>query len=125
MNRSVFALLMLVNGLVLGTLAGLLIGRTPATESSIPYPNPTPRYSFEGVADGRMSFFDSHSGRHISFHQVEGLWFVMTYDPETASVTYTRTKLVEDDSFLEAAQELRKSLPERLHRELLLSPPTP
>jgi hypothetical protein len=122
MNRTAFALLLLVNGLVLGALAGLLLGRASPADASAPSPAATPRYSFEGGADGRMSFFDSATGRHISFYQMENLWFVMTYDPESATVTYTRTRLVEDDSFLEAAQQLRETLPERLHRDLLLNP---
>lgn len=133
MNRAAFALILLVNGLVLGTLAGLYLGGTPreprpeipTTLTPAPAPSPGPaagRYTFQTDSDGGLSFFDSATGRHITFHQVEGLWFVMTYDPESASVSYTRTTLVEDDAFLEAAQQLREALPERLQRELQVEP---
>ena len=44
-------------------------------------------------------------------------------DAPAGTVTYTKTKMVEDDSFLEAAEQLKESLPGRLGQEFLLGAP--
>jgi hypothetical protein len=124
MNRSIFGILLFVNGLLLGSVLGILVAQdqSPAP-SPPPPPPPTPNFHYEETADGRVTFFDQTSGRHISFNRVDDLWFVMTYDPLSGTVTYTKTKLVEDDSFLEAAELLKEALPGRLGREFLLGTP--
>ena len=122
MNRSIFGLLLFVNGLLLGGLMGMLAAQDSKI-APVPQPPATPNYLYEETADGRITFFDQTSGRHISFNRVDDLWFVMTYDAPAGTVTYTKTKMVEDDSFLEAAEQLKESLPGRLGQEFLLGAP--
>ena len=118
MKNPWFALLLFANGLILGIILGKM---TPA---NVAQPNPVHfqqnRYQLRPEKDGMMSFFDQATGRQISFLQHEGLWFVMTYDPENGSVMYERTELIEDPYFLKAAEKLKNDLPDRLGRELKL-----
>ena len=124
MNRSIFGMLLFVNGLLLGGVLGILLARDTAPPAPAPAPpGPVPHFQYEETADGRVTFFDQTSGRHISFNRVDDLWFVMTYDPLSGTVTYTKTKMVEDNSFLEAAEQLKESLPGRLGQEFLLGAP--
>ena len=118
MKNQAFAFLLFINGLILGAILGKMIW----IDFSQPSPGQPPpnRYLFHQEADGRMSFFDQATGRHISFHQIEGLWFVMTHDPERGAVTYQRTELLEDPEFLKAAEKLKNDLPGRLGRDLEL-----
>lgn len=127
MNRAVFALLVFLNGLLIGTVLGLAMGSSRTGRESSAAARPAPveppsRYVFQEDPDGRMSFFDQATGRHISFNRVDDLWFVMTYDPEAGTVSYAETRLLEDPSFLEAAKRLKSNMPERLGRQILLQP---
>ena len=121
MKAPAAAILLFLNGLLLGGLAGWR-----AAEALRP-PRPAPaypplRYQFLENTDGQLSIFDQATGRHTTFVRTDGLWFVMTHDPGDGSVVYRRTRLIEDPAFLEAARELRNDFPGRLGGELILGP---
>lgn len=114
MRNAAFTILVFINGLVLGILGGILLlgpGADPA--------DPSVRYRLDRQGD-QIGFFDQTTGRYTAFNQHEGFWFVMVYDPQEGSVTYKETRLIEDPTFLKAAERLRSQLPEQLGRELRL-----
>lgn len=122
MNRAVFAILVFLNGLLIGLIVGLVLSPARAVRAEpvvAEVPEPPSQYVFEEDPDGRMSFFDQATGRHISFNRIDDLWFVMTYDPEQGTVSYAQTRLIEEPSFLEAAKRLKDNMPERLGRQVL------
>ena len=121
MKSGLLAVLLFVIGLLLGTVFGWLAADAvhPVVEAAEPDPA---RYQFIEDAEGRLSVFDQVTGRHTSFVQTDGLWFVMTHDPVTGSVSYRRTELIEDPAFLEAARELRNDFPGRMGSEVILGP---
>jgi hypothetical protein len=130
MNRAVFALLVFLNGLLIGLVSGLVLAPVRADRDEPPVvlapppaaSEPAPHYVFEEDPDGRMSFFDQTTGRHVSFNRIDDLWFVMTYDPVQGTVSYAQTRLIEDPMFLEAAKRLKDNMPERMGRQILLQP---
>jgi hypothetical protein len=106
--------LVFVNGIIVGGISAWII------EDRLDPPSPSSRYRFERDEVGRIGFFDRRTGQYMSFHQHESLWFITIHDPSDGSVTYRETKLIEDSSFLDAIEDLKIELPERLGRDLML-----
>ena len=121
MRSHLFAILLFLNGLLLGGILGWQVADSVRPDQQTTQSEPA-RYQFLEDADGRLSIFDTVTGHHTSFVQTDGLWFVMTHDPVHGSVSYRRTTLIEDPAFLEAARELRNDFPGRLGSELILGP---
>lgn len=114
MKQSIGILLVFVNGMIAGGIGAWIL------EERLDPPTSASRYRFERNHDGEIGFFDRQTGRYISFHQHESIWFITIHDPSDGSVTYRKTKLVEDASFLDAIEDLKTELPVRLGRDLML-----
>ena len=112
MRQSVMILLVFINGLIIGgAIAWILEDKLEP-----PPPPPANRYRLERVGNGQIGFFDRTTGKYLSFHQHESLWFIAIHDPVNGSVTYRETKRIEDPAFSNAVDQLKTELPERLGR---------